>query len=80
AADREDVEKKIAALKEALKGADVAVIRSASEELAQAAQKIGQAMYAQQPAGGEAAGDQTAQAAGGDEVVDAEVVDEGQAG
>ncbi|MBI4729852.1 MAG: molecular chaperone DnaK, partial [Acidobacteria bacterium] len=47
AADREDVEKKIAALKEALKGADVAVIRSASEELAQAAQKIGQAMYAQ---------------------------------
>lgn len=65
-------------LKDALKGDDIEKIKSDQEKLMTAAQKIGQALYAQQGAeGAAAAGDQGAANNGGDDdVVDAEVVDD----
>ncbi len=79
AGERDDVQKAVDEVKEALKGTDVSAITGASERLSQAAQKIGQAMYdAQQQAaaaGGGGAG--AGPSASGDDVVDAEVVDEG---
>jgi molecular chaperone DnaK len=69
-------------VREALKGDDVEAINSAAEELGKVSQEVGQALYA---AGAQdQAGQQTAQGfAGGDgqedeDIVDAEVVDEGQ--
>ena len=50
---KRDVEEKIAALREALKGEDTERIRTASSELQQAATRIGESMYqSQQPEGG----------------------------
>ncbi len=63
-------------LKESLKGDDIEKIKADQEKLMTAAQKIGQALYAQQGAEGAPAGDQTAPNAGDDDVVDAEVVDD----
>jgi molecular chaperone DnaK len=80
-AERTEVQAAIDAAKEALKGTDTSAITEASEKLAAAAQKIGQAMYSQQQAaaGGAGGGDAAGPAGGGgpDDVVDAEVVDEG---
>ncbi|MDN5980227.1 Hsp70 family protein, partial [Bifidobacterium mongoliense] len=81
-----EVTDKVNALKEALKGEDIEKIKSAQSELMTSAQKIGQALYAQQgaegaaPAGaaagaGEAAGSTSAPSSD-DDVVDAEVVDD----
>jgi molecular chaperone DnaK len=54
---RTEVEKKVADVKQAAAGEDVAKIRSETEELGQVIQKIGGAVYQQQgqaaPAGGE---------------------------
>ena len=86
AGEKDDVQKALDEVKEALKGTDVSAITSASERLAQAAQKVGQAMYnAQQseqaaaggagPTGGP--GPTGGASSSGDDVVDAEVVDEG---
>jgi molecular chaperone DnaK len=87
-----EVTDKVNELKEALKGEDVEKIKSAQEALMTSAQKIGQALYAQQgaadAAGTGAAGAADAGAAGAagagagsaassdDDVVDAEVVDD----
>ena len=72
-----EVTDKVNELKEALKGEDIEKIKSAQTELMTSAQKIGQALYAQQGAA-DAAG--AAGAAGSapadDDVVDAEVVDD----
>ena len=72
-----EVTDKVNELKEALKGEDIEKIKSAQSELMTSAQKIGQALYAQQGAA-DAAG--AAGAAGSapadDDVVDAEVVDD----
>jgi molecular chaperone DnaK len=87
--DREALTKANDELKEALKGDDVEKIRSATDALMQAFQKIGQAMYAQQQAS--AAGEAGAAAAAGGgtgssgeapsdgdgDVVEGEIVDEG---
>jgi molecular chaperone DnaK len=76
--DKEAVTKAVADVKEALKGDDTDRIRSATDTLMQAFQKVGQAVYQQQDA-------QQAQAAGGsgagggEDVVEGEVVDEGGA-
>ena len=79
-----DVTEKVNALKEALKGDDIEKVKTAQNELMTSAQKIGQALYAQQGAEG-AAGAAGAGAAGqasgaasssDDDVVDAEVVDD----
>ena len=77
------VNDKVNALKEALKGEDIEKIKSAQSELMTSAQKIGEALYAQQgaagaaDAAGAAAGASGAASNGGDDdVVDAEVVDD----
>ncbi|MGW0994898.1 molecular chaperone DnaK [Streptomyces sp. NPDC002523] len=77
-----ETEAAVADLKEKLKGDDTAAVRQAMDRAAQAAQKIGTALYersrTEQPAGGQAPG-----ASGSDdEVVDAEIVDDekGEAG
>ncbi|MGO3327530.1 Hsp70 family protein, partial [Gordonia sp. (in: high G+C Gram-positive bacteria)] len=67
------VEAAITDANEALKGTDSAAIRSAIEKLSEESQAMGQAIYANAQAEGDAAG---ASADGGDDVVDAEVVDD----
>jgi molecular chaperone DnaK len=83
-ADREAVTKANDDVKEALKGDDLDRIKSATDALMQAFQRVGQAMYAQQQAAPGAA--QTAEGAGGaapgdggsgdGDVVEGEIVDE----
>jgi molecular chaperone DnaK len=89
-ADKQAVEQAVAALKDALKGDDAAAIKAKTDALAQAAMKLGEAMYKAQAAsaGGADAGAGDGGAAGGgaaggqakpeDKVVDAdyEEVDE----
>ncbi|MBW3577331.1 MAG: molecular chaperone DnaK [Actinobacteria bacterium] len=77
-------ESAIGELREALKGDDTGAIRSKTEALAQASQQLGQAIYEASGAeAGAAAGGATGGAAGGpagagpEDVVEAEVVDEG---
>lgn len=76
--DKKTIEEKIAGVKKALEGTDGAVIKKATEELSQAAQKIGEVLYKQQGAqGGAAAAGGAAGAADAgekkaDDVVDAE--------
>jgi molecular chaperone DnaK len=78
-----EVEEAVAEVKKNLEGTDVDAIRTSAEKLAQVSQKMGAAMYAQNPEGAQAddAGP-TADAQGGedtpqdDEVVDAEIVDD----
>jgi molecular chaperone DnaK len=65
--------------KEALKGTDVAAIRAAMEKLTTESQAMGQAMYAQTDASagaGEGGADASSSSGKGDDVVDAEIVDE----
>ncbi|MDP8977941.1 MAG: molecular chaperone DnaK [Actinomycetota bacterium] len=71
-------------LREAMKGEDVDAIRSASEELMRTSQEVGQALYAAgaQDQAGQAAGygagtGEEATGAADEDIVDAEVVDEG---
>jgi molecular chaperone DnaK len=84
---KSEVEATITDLKKALDGDDIEAIRTASEKVAEASQKIGAAMYAQsqQAAAGESGqttGASTQAGASGDsastdeDVVDAEIVDE----
>jgi molecular chaperone DnaK len=84
-ADREAVTKANDDVKEALKGDDLDRIRTATDALTQAFQRVGQAMYSQQQAasatGGEGAaasgGSDGGESAGGDgDVVEGEIVDE----
>jgi molecular chaperone DnaK len=82
--DREAVEKAVADVKEALKGEDVEKIKSSTDVLMQAFQKVGQAVYAsqqaeQQAAAGGAPGGGQEGPSGGEDVVEGEVVDEGGA-
>ena len=61
---RSDIESKIQAVRDALQGTDVALMRRRSEELSQALQQVGASMYQQQggptppPGGGEQGGGQ----------------------
>ncbi|NDU73227.1 molecular chaperone DnaK [Actinomadura sp. DSM 109109] len=80
-----EVNDAVAEVKKALEGTDVDAIKGSAEKLAQVSQKMGAAMYAQNPEGAQAgAGAEdhgpTAGPQGGeaqdDEVVDAEIVDE----
>ncbi|MGI5205332.1 molecular chaperone DnaK [Spirillospora sp. CA-108201] len=73
----------VAEVKKALEGTDVDAIKGSAEKLAQVSQKMGAAMYAQNPEGAQAGAEDhgpTAGTQGGepqdDEVVDAEIVDE----
>ncbi|WP_433465893.1 molecular chaperone DnaK [Spirillospora sp. CA-128828] len=78
-----EVNDAVAEVKKALEGTDVDAIKGSAEKLAQVSQKMGAAMYAQNPEGAQAGPEDhgpTADAQGGepqdDEVVDAEIVDE----
>lgn len=86
--DRSNVEQALAALKEKLTTDDTVAIRSATETLQQASYKLAEAVYAQasqtgqaqQPgeqAGAGTTADQAAQQGDGD-VVDAEIIDDGE--
>ena len=54
--EKTDLESKISALKEALKGQDLAQVKTKAEELATVAQKIGAAMYQATSAQGQTPG------------------------
>jgi molecular chaperone DnaK len=76
--DKEELEKQITAVKEALSGSDVAAVKNAAETLNATLSRVGTAMH--QAAQGQqqaAAGGAGPQPSGGDDVVDAEIVDEG---
>ncbi|MFD6948792.1 molecular chaperone DnaK [Nocardiopsis sp. TSRI0078] len=75
---RSETEAAIAELKTALEGTDVEAIRSASEKVALASQKIGSAIYSQGQQGAEGDAGQGASDSSADDtdVVDAEIVDE----
>ncbi|MGH3356031.1 MAG: molecular chaperone DnaK [Nocardioidaceae bacterium] len=74
-----EVETDVEALKKALEGDDTDAVKSAAARLAESSQKMGSAMYAEAgPEGAAAAGgDTTTDAQAEDDVVDAEIVDEG---
>ncbi|TQN28827.1 molecular chaperone DnaK [Haloactinospora alba] len=75
---KSETESAVSELKQALEGSDIDTIRSASEKVALASQKIGSSIYGQGQEGG-AEGAEAAAAGsdqGGEDVVDAEVVDE----
>ncbi|HKI39930.1 MAG TPA: molecular chaperone DnaK [Mycobacterium sp.] len=76
---RTEVESAISDLKKALEGGDTEAIRTASEKASQASQKMGTAIYAQAQAEQQenaASGDAGEGAPQGDDVVDAEIVDD----
>jgi molecular chaperone DnaK len=82
AEDKEQVEKDITEVKESLKGDDTDRIKVATDKLMESFQKVGQAVYQQQQAqqaaaAGGGAGGGEAGPAGGEDVVEGEVVDEG---
>ena len=71
-ATREAVQKDVDAVKEALKGDDIAAVKTTMATLSESGMKIGQEIYAKQQADEAAAQSAPAQ----DDVVDAEIVDE----
>jgi molecular chaperone DnaK len=79
ASDREELQKQIAAVKEALNGTDIAAVKNASDALTGTLQRVGTAMHqaAQAQGGQQAASGGGAPQSGPDDVVDAEIVDEG---
>jgi molecular chaperone DnaK len=77
AEDKEAVEKSSAEVKEALKSDDIERIKTATDALMQAFQKVGQAVYQQQQAQGSTAGSGEGEPSAEGDVVEGEVVDEG---
>lgn len=78
---RQQVQKDIDEVKEALKGDDVERIRKASDQLMQSFQSAGMAMQqqAQQQQTASGSGGEGQEPSGGEDVVEGEVVDEGGA-
>jgi molecular chaperone DnaK len=76
ASEKQDIEAKIEALREALKGDDKEAIDNATQELAQASAKLAERAYAQSAEGGaeggEAGGEGESQTKSDEDVVDAE--------
>jgi molecular chaperone DnaK len=72
------VDAAVAEAKSALGGSDINAIKSAMEKLGQESQALGQAIYEATQAAQAASGDGAQRASGSDDVVDAEVVDDGQ--
>ena len=79
--DKDELEKQITAVKEALGGQDVAAVKNSAESLSQTVQRVGTAMHqaaqGQQQAATGGGGPEASGSQGGDDVVDAEIVDEG---
>jgi molecular chaperone DnaK len=77
---KDEVAAAVTELKDALKGEDSGTISAATEKLSATSQKLGQALYAQAGEGAAAAGGPSDApqdaAAGDDDVVDAEIVDD----
>ncbi len=81
---RDEVQKDVDALKEALKGEDTGAVKSAMEKLNESGMKIGQEIYSAQQAAdaasesspAEGASSDGAATSGDDDVIDAEIVDE----
>ena len=79
--ERKQVEDALSEAKDALGGSDVERIKRASEQLLTASQRLAEVLYRQAQSGSAqaGAGSQPGAASGGDDdVVDAEVVDEGE--
>ncbi len=79
---KSEVEADVAEVKKALEGEDQDAISAAAAKLAASSQKMGTAMYeaaaaADAAGAADASGDSTSDAPGDDDVVDAEIVDEG---
>ena len=80
--ERQKIEEKLKALKDALAGADIDAVKRGHEELLAASQEFAQRLYqqaaeSQQSAGGPAGGGPDASSAqSDDDVVDAEIVDD----
>ena len=70
-----NVEEPLATLKKALEGTDIPSIKTAMEALAEASQAVGAAMYQEQAANAEASNENAAN--NGEDIVDAEIFDEG---
>ena len=70
-----NVEEPLETLKKALAGTDIPSIKTAMEALAQASQAVGAAMYQEQAANAETSNENTTE--NGEDIVDAEIVDEG---
>jgi molecular chaperone DnaK len=74
-----NVDEPLAELKKALAGTDIEAIKTASEKVATASQALGAAMYAQAQASAPSGGSENPGGGGADEdVIDAEIVDEGE--
>jgi molecular chaperone DnaK len=75
---RQQIESAVTRVKEVMQGSDVAAIRRATEELGVALQKIGGAMYEQQPpqAGGPGSDQGGQSGSGGEDVVEGEFKEE----
>ncbi len=77
AEDRQNIDRAVSELKEALKGEDLAAINTAKEALMKASHKLAEEMYkAESAKAGAAAGGAKAEGGAKDGVVDAEVVDD----
>ena len=70
-----NVEEPLATLKKALEGTDIPSIKTAMEALAEASQAVGAAMYQEQAANAQASNENATN--NGEDIVDAEIVDEG---
>lgn len=79
--EKEKVEAELAKVKEALAGSDVSAIRAATETLGASVQELGKRLYEQSAAAAGPDGSAAANGAGAsdDDVVDAEIVDGGDA-
>jgi molecular chaperone DnaK len=77
---KNEVTEAVAEVKKALEADDLDAIKRTSEALATVSQKMGQAMYAENPAAAGGATGEPSAAADDDNVVDAEIVDEGAEG
>jgi len=80
-----EVQAAISELKKAIESGDIDEIKSKSEHAAQVSQKMGTAIYqaaqaAQASEGGASGSDSAAGSSSDDNVVDAEIVDEGEGG
>ena len=70
---KSDIEAKVAEVKKAAEGEDVAAMKASTEKLGEAIQKIGASVYEQNPATGGAEADSSSPKDDGPEVVDGEV-------
>jgi molecular chaperone DnaK len=75
---KSNVDEPLVELKRALEGSDIEAIKTAAEKVATTSQALGAAMYQQAGPDAAASGDDSSHQHGDDDVVDAEIVDEGE--